>query len=239
MKLTQVLLLNLATVVVALVVYDQLLSDASPTPGHASTSRSNATYTVDLERRLSALEAESRAVRTESRATNRLDAPEATGQAHAAPGDPAPRETSEGTKPTKSERPSKAASTEPTAAEVRRFRQLREAVRRQESVKRNWKRVSSALKKLSINLTEEQRELVHFKYAAFELQIRQIWGQAKSQAQVTAKAGGDVNRADIVATTTATSQNEFAKTISDIVPHQADAQAIAEALVPAPGIGKR
>ena len=110
-------------------------------------------------------------------------------------------------------------------------------MRRQESVKRNRKRVNAALKNLSINLTEEQRELVHLKYAAFEPQIRVIWGEAKKQAQVTAKAGGDVNRADIVATTTETIQSELAKTLTDVVDHEADAQAIAEALVPAPGTG--
>ena len=236
MKPVQVLLLNVAIVAVALVVYDQLRSE--PPQGRASASRSN--NTAEFEARLSALEAKSRALHTAPRASNRLDAPAASEGGHAAPDDPAPKKTSDGVKPTRGERPSKkATSDEPTKQEVRRFRQLREAARRQDSVKRNWKRVSSALKKLSINLTEEQRELVHFKYAAFEPQIRQIWGQAKEQAKETAKAGGDVNRADIVTTATATSQTEFAKTLTDIVPHQADAEAIAEALVPTPGMGKR
>ena len=240
MKLAQVFLLNLATVVVALVVYDQLQSDASPTQGRASTSRSNVTDTVDLERRLSALEADSRAARTESRASNRLDASEATEQEHATPGDPAPRKIPDAAKPTKGERPSKpATSDEPTREEVRRFRQLREAVRRQESVKRNWKRVSNALDKLPVNLTEEQRELVHYKYAAFEPRIRQIWGEVKGQAKKTAAAGGQVNREEIVTTATETMQTEFVETLSDIVPHQADAEAVAEALLPALGKGKR
>ncbi len=236
MKPVQVLLLNVAIVAVALVVYDQLRSE--PPQGRASASRSN--NTAELEARLSALEAKIRVSRTAPRASSRLDAPAASEGGHAAPDDPAPKKTSDGVKPTRGERPSKkATSDEPTKEQVRRFRQLREAARQQDSVKRNWKRVSRALDKLPVNLTEEQRELVHYKYAAFEPRIRQIWGEVKGQAKKTAAAGGQVNREEIVTTASETMQTEFAETLSDILPHQADAEAVAEALLPALGKGTR
>ena len=237
MKPVQVLLLNVAIVSVALVVYDQLRSEPT-SQRRASASRSD--NTAELEARLSVLEAKSRALRAAPRASSRLDAPAASEDGNAAPADAAPKKTPDGAKPTRGERPSKAAtSDEPTKEEVRRFRRLREAVRRQESVKRNWKRVSNALDKLPVNLTEEQRELVHYKYAAFEPRIRQIWGEVKGQAKKTAAAGGQVNREEIVTTATDTMQTEFVETLSEIVPHQADAEAVAEALLPALGKGKR
>ena len=55
----------------------------------------------------------------------------------------------------------------------------------------------------------------------------------KTQARETIAAGGDVDRGEIVTTTTALIQKEFASTLTDIVDHQADAEAISEALMPA------
>ena len=58
MKLAQVILLNVATVVLALVIYDQLRDDTSgPSKERAATKRSDGSDSLALERRLQALEA--------------------------------------------------------------------------------------------------------------------------------------------------------------------------------------
>ena len=65
--------------------------------------------------------------------------------------------------------------------------------------------------------------------------MNRIWGEVKQEARATVKAGGDVNRGEIVTSTMTRIQAEFAATLMDVVAHQADAQAIAEALHPSNG----
>ena len=238
MKPFPVFLVNLATVVVALVVYDQLRSEGS---SRGRASRTRATDTAELEARIRALETQRRTspVENDAHASGRLDGPASNTSRRAAPGDPSPA-TKDGAKPVRGAQPSGTLSSDaPTEDEVRRFRRLREHTRRLDSVKRNRKKVSEALKKLPINLTDEQRELVHYKYAAFEPVVSEIWGEVKQAAQATVKAGGEVDRGEIVATATTTIQAKFAATLGDVVDHDADAQAIAAALHPNPMNAKR
>jgi hypothetical protein len=242
MKLVQVLLINLATVAVALVVYDQLRTEASGPSRERAGPR--APDTAALEGRLSALEAERdpslRAFAgADVRVIKRLDELEAAvwgGYAAATDGPPATAPTQDEARATDGERPAPVASADvPGAPEIRRFRQLREAVRREDSVKRNKARVDRALDKLSVRLTERQRAGIHVAFAAFEPRVKEIWTEVKTQAQQTIADGGDVDRGEIVTTTTATIQQEFARTLTGIVDHQADAEAVAKTLMP----GKR
>ena len=242
MKLVQVLLLNIATVAIALVAYDQLRSEANgPTRERA---RPHVPDTAVLEQRLQTLEAERPLARaaagTGARVFERLDELEAAvwgGYAAGNAGQPAAEPAPDETNPTEGETPAApgAFSDIPGAREIRRFRQLREAVRREDSVKRNKARVDRALDKLSVRLTERQRARVHVAFAAFEPRVKEIWTDVKTQAQQTIAAGGEVDRGEIVATTTATIQQEFAQTLTDVVDHHADAEAVAKTLLP----GKR
>ncbi|MHC4548738.1 MAG: hypothetical protein ACYTEZ_08155 [Planctomycetota bacterium] len=239
MRLVQVLLINLAMVVVALVVYDQLRAKA-PGPSR-ERAWPRGPDTAALERRLQALEAERHPslraeAGTDARVFERLDELEAAvwGGYAAAAGDlPATEPTQDETKPTDGEPPPPTASPDvPSAADIRRFRELREAVRREDSIKRNKARVDRALDKLSVRLTKRQRARIHVAFAAFEPRVKEIWNEAKTQAQQTIAAGGEVDRGEIVTATTATIQQEFAKTLTGIVEHPADAEAIAKTLMP-------
>ncbi|MHC4973076.1 MAG: hypothetical protein ACYTG3_12165 [Planctomycetota bacterium] len=243
MKLVQVLLINVATVAVALVVYDQLRTEASGSAGGRTGPR--VADTTGLDQRLSALEAERHPslraeAGTDARVFERLDELEAAvwGGYAAAAGDlSAKKPASDETKPTDGELPAPpvAHSDVPSAAEIHRFRQVREAVRREDSVKRNKARVDRALDKLSVRLTQRQRARIHVAFAAFEPRVKEIWTGVKTQAQQTIAAGGEVDRAEIVTSTTATIQREFAATLTDVVDHPADAEAVAKTLMP----GKR
>ena len=230
MKLVQIVLINLATVAVALVVYDQLQSDASG-PSARRLQQSRVNDTADLEQRLQALEAEFRRV-PRAEGTDARVMPDEAAREHAAPGAlPKPEQTQDEARPIERESPL-ASREEPSAKEVRKFRQLREAVRREDRVKKNKARVDGALKKLAINLTQSQRARIHTAFAAFEPRVGEIWTEVKTQAQQTIAAGGDVDRGEIVTSTTAIIQQEFAATLTGIVNHQADAEAIATALMP-------
>jgi len=237
MKLIQVVLINLATVAVALVVYDQLRSE--PSGPSRERARPRGTDAATLEGRLQALEAERdpslrAAAGADARVFERLDELEAAVWGWAASGgvpatEPAPDET----RTTQGESLAPVASPDvPNAVDTRRFRQLREAVRREDSVKRNKVRVDRALDKLSVRLTKRQRARIHVEFAAFEPRVKQIWTEVKEEAQKTIAAGGDVDRGEIVTATTATIQQEFAKTLTDIVDHPADAEAVAKTLMP-------
>ena len=126
----------------------------------------------------------------------------------------------------------KKAPAPPTEADVQRFRELQEAVRREDRIKKNSKRVDGILDKLGVNLTPTQRKQVHAAAADFEPNVNRIWGEVKEEARATVKAGGEVDRGEIVTSTMARIQTEFAATLMGVVGHQADAQAIAEALHP-------
>lgn len=223
MKLAQVLLINVAMVAVALVVYDQLRPEASVPARERAAPRG--TDAAALEQRLSALEARRH---PSSPALARPDEPEpAAGEPPIT--EPAPEKP----RPTGGEsRASAAAPDVVTAEEIRRFRRVREAVRREDAVARNKAWVDRALDKLSVRLTAKQRAKIHVAYAAFEPRVKEIWTEVKEEAQKTIAAGGDVDRATIVTSTTARIQQEFARTITDVVDHPADAEAVAKALMP-------
>jgi hypothetical protein len=119
---------------------------------------------------------------------------------------------------------------EPTEAEVDRFRKLQAAVRKQELIEKSAKRVNRLLDALPVNLTEEQRDGVHTRWASFQPRFGEIWGEAKSEARATAEAGGQVDRQTIVANTNAVIQNEFAGLLGGLI-NPADSSTIAAALV--------
>jgi len=227
MKLIQMLLINVATVAVALFVYDQVRDDESgASKGRAAVSRS--TEQAELAARVHALEVEARALReaasAERRMPKQVHAPESSAEAKAAPAAEAGAPIDRGVAlAIPNDDP-------PTEEEVKRFRRLQDAVRRENSIKKNRKRIDSALDNLSINLTPAQRKRVHAAVAEFEPNIVRIWGEVKTEARATVEAGGEVDRGQIVSSTQTRIQTEFAATLTDIVNHQADAQAIAEAV---------
>lgn len=237
MKLVQVFFLNIVIVVVALVVYDQVRGGApNASQERSATSRSRAVEDVALEERLALLEAGRResAALADPHLFDRLEALEAAVQgAAAADGLPAGEQTPESRAGMESDSPSSQATAElPSPMEIRRFRDLQEAVRREDSIKRNKARVDGALSKLPFRLTKRQRTKIHYAFAAFEPRVDEIWTEVKAQAQATIAAGGEVSRAEIVPKTMAVIQQEFAQTLTGIVDRPADADAIATALMP-------
>ena len=235
MKLVHVLLINLATVAVVLVVYDQLRSDASDS-SQERASRPRGIDTAALDARLKMLEAERGAALStagdDSGIFERIAALEAVlGQRPETGAAPAMDRLPDETAPV-DPRASMAPAGVPTADDVRRFRTLQEAVRREDRVKANKKRIEGALDKLPLNLTKRQRARIHTAYAAFEPRVTEIWTEVKIQARATVEAGGEIDRGEIVASTTEVIQTEFAATLTDIVDHQSDAEAIAQALMP-------
>ena len=235
MKLIHVLLLNVVTVAVALVVYDQLSSESPGSPQERA-SRPSGIDTAALDARLQALEAERVVLSTagdNSGIFKRLAALEAAlGQSPGTDAAPAMDRLPDKTTPADDPPGSMASAGVPSADDVRRFRQLQEAVRREDRVRANKKRIEGALDKLPLNLTKRQRARIHTAYAAFEPRVTEIWTEVKIQARATIEAGGEVDRGEIVASTTEVIQTEFAATLTDIVDHQSDAEAIAQALMP-------
>ena len=237
MKPAQVLLLNLVVVVVALVIYDQVRGGA---PGasqeRSSAARSRGLDDAAVEERLASLEAGRResVALADPHLLDRLDALEAAVQgAAASDGLPAGEQTLLSEEVMESDLPSSQATAElPSPMEIRRFRDLQEAVRREDSIKRNKARVDGTLSKLPFRLTKRQRTKIHYAFAAFEPRVDEIWTEVKAQAQATIAAGGEVSRAEIVPKTMAVIQQEFAQTLAGIVDRPADADAIATALMP-------
>jgi hypothetical protein len=235
MRLVPILLINLATVVVALVVYDQVRGKTyRSSQGRASTPRSQVIDATAIGQRLDALEAERSPPPWSPGTDAGLDGSDESELGNAASGslaakDPTPAEAT----PTEVEPPAAAAySYVPRADDIRRFRQLREAVRREDSIEKNRARVDGALNKLSLRLTKTQRSKIHHAFAAVEPRVTRIWIDAKTQAQKTIAAGGEVDRGEIVTSTTAVIQQEFANTLTAIVDHPADAEEIAKSLMP-------
>jgi len=229
MKLFQVLFLNVATVAIALVVYDQLQGDSSgSSTDRASSTRSADSGSLEIERRLRALEARSGsqpAARSSGAPTGEVPLPTSSAPTG---GLPAPIREREGGDA--NDEASAPIDKEPTEEDIRRFRQLQEAVRRQNAVKKNWERVDRALNKAGVNLTPKQRRQVHEAYADFEPRIMRICGEIKTQARATVEAGGEIDRAALGEQANAQIQTEFAATLTGIVNHQADAEAVATAL---------
>ena len=211
MKLGQVLLLNLATVTVALVVYDQLRDEEARPAAERSSTRARAPDYDEMELRLAALEVRRRSSRKtapDAAILERLAAIEASLN-----GDAAPAKYPSADKRLDTPAASKVPAEGTSAEEIRDFRRLREAVRREDTVKKNKERVESALNQLSINLTSAQRTKIHFAHAAFEPQITRIWGEVKMQARETIASGGEVDRQEIMTSTQARIQQEFAATV--------------------------
>jgi len=232
MKLFQVILLNVATVTASLVVYDQLQSDAADSSTErASSGRSADSGSLEIERRLRALEARigSQPTAGSKRSTGAPAEEDPTPTESEPTGSqPAPSREREGGDA--NDESSASIDESPAEEEILRFRQLQEAVRRQNAVKKNWERVDRAIDKAGVNLTPKQRRQVHEAYAAFEPRILRIWGDIKTQARATVEAGGQIDRATLGEQGNAQIQTELSQALSGIVNHQADAEAVATAL---------
>ncbi len=236
MQLLPILALNVVTVCVALLAYDQLQRE--PAARSETVERGAAAgSTVDadaLAQRLEALERERRRTRrgseTDPGVLERLAALELAGRLPAATSGPetdhAAAEIPAGDKP----RPATGEVGEPTDREIKRFRRLQDLVRREERIEKNAARVDGALEKLQINLTPEQCEEVHRAYATFQPRVNEMWGEAKREARATIEAGGEIDRATFVADVTANIQTEFAASLNSIV-STADSDRIASALL--------
>ena len=232
MKILPMLLLNLVLVGGALGVYDRMRSEPVP----ALQAIEGDSDTAGFEARLQALEAERRPVLqsagTDPRLTERLAVVEAALAGRVTMDDrPGDEPDLAGRAPSQDAvQPPLASADEPTANEIRRFRRLAEAVRREVNIEKNAARVDKALDKLSLNLSKRQRRKVAESFTAFQPRINQIWGEAKDRARQTVKEGGAVSRAEVVETTTALIQQEFVATLTDSV-SSADAESIARALL--------
>lgn len=233
MKPLAIVLMNVAAVVGTIVVYDQVRS-RDPAPSSVVIEGTDVDV-VDLRERLESLEAERRpvltAAGTDPRVLARLEALERSIGPAAPIDEPTDAPDVEG-------RPSESADSgplpsfdgEPTKDEIQRFRKLQAAVRRQERIEKERKRVGASLDKLGIAFSPTQREDIHTAYAAFQPRVDEIWSAVKTQARETMMQGGQVDRATIVTETTALIEQEFASTLVEIVP-QGDAEAVAQALL--------
>jgi hypothetical protein len=222
------LLLNVVTVVVALLLYDQFRGDADNSgSSRASSGRAEVGDSIGIEERLRRIESRLAAIPAPEQ---RVDPPR-TGEPDSSAELPAPvRETAR--TPREAERPTvDTPSTDaPTREEVAHFRRLQEAVRRESSVKANRDRINRQLDKVGINLTPAQREKIHYAWAAFEPRVGVIWTAIKTEAQSTADAGGTIDGKMFREQGIAQIQSEFAASLSEIVNHTADADAVAAAL---------
>jgi len=228
MKLLPIILFNVVTVTVALVAYDTLRSEPQPEPAEVDTSA--------LEERIAAVEnARPRNRRTTSTDPVVLERLAALEQAVAAPmaaleGE-ATNDATDEVSPRRFDGPELSAPIGVlSAAEIQRFRRLHEAVRREDAAIKNKARIDAALDNLPFRLTDGQRNEIHTAYAVFEPRVREIWTEAKLEAQQTIADGGAVDRGEIVANTTAVIEGEFAATLSDVVP-VGDAHTVAAAVL--------
>lgn len=233
MKPFAVVALNVVTIAVALVAYDVLRSDGEPPEAAPEIDASR------IEARLDALESEPRRARraptAEPDILRRLAAleavrgsvsptvavepvgegePAAAGAFDEGPGDEPPR------------RP---ADAQPSDDEIARFRRVAAAVRAEDMARKNAKRINRVLDALPVNLTEEQRQGVHTRWASFQPRVNEIWTQVKQEAQATVKAGGSVDRETIVTDTHAVISDEFAGLLGGLI-NPADSETIADAL---------
>lgn len=228
MKLPAVLLLNVVTIVLALVIYDQVREESSK-GAQDRASRTRAGGSADVERRLLALETRiGSSPDTKLAIFERLHALETAMDQQATRTDGAPL-----IEATAIERAAPAATDKPSEADVDRFLQLRDAARRRDSIKKNWDRIEKALGKVSLNLTQKQRTQVHAAYAEFQPRVTQIWIEVKQDARATVEAGGEIDREGIYTSTITQIQQEFAASLSGVIDHEGDAAAIATALMPA------
>lgn len=230
MKVLPLLLLNLATVGVGILVYDHLRDDSVEPGAGVSEVRSES---ASLEPRVEALEAERRPMMgggaMDPRVVKRLDALEEMlrEQEKSAASTTLPADGEESPADAEAKR---ADPDQLSEAEVKRWRKVRDAARRLDTLEKNRKRFDLALDKLSIPLTPRQRDKIHAAYAAFEPRVSEIWREIKTQAQETVAAGGTADRKTLVQQGMAQIEQEFAGTLTGIV-HAADAEAVAGAVI--------
>jgi len=235
MKTITVVALNVVTVAIALVTYD-VMRTAPEAP--ISADRAVAVDTSALEDRIDALESSRRRTRRSSGSDQgvlaRLAAlesatrtqPTAAGANSApTPNDGAMLAAAAMGSPSSPD----VAADEPTKAEIERFRQLSDAVRQEDTRRKNARRVDRILDALPVSLSADQREGIHTRWASFQPRIGEIWGEVKSEAQRTIAAGGDIDRATLVADTQVVIQNEFAGLLGGLIA-PADSTTIADAL---------
>ncbi len=227
MKLLPMLLLNLATVGVALFVYDQARSASEP----ANVVMERGADTEALEQRIRDLEAARApsltATGTDPRLVERITALEAAAGSGGTD-EPGEHPQLAGRGPS---RPATLSDAPPTDDEIRWFRKLRNAAQRADRIKRNAGRVDRAIEKAGLKLSKQQRTRIYAAFTDFEPQVDVFWREAKREAQETMRAGGKIDRMEIVETTTAAIQDAFVDEIDDVV-SQADAESIARALMP-------
>ena len=200
MKLSTALFLNVVTVVTALVIYDSTRSDPAPTD-RATTVRPD---TAALEQRIAELEVQVKAMPRETRTV-------------------VEKQTEVVEKPAETSTPEK-------KLDVQRFRKLQSEARREEAIEKNRKRIDRALKKVPFQLSDAQRKRVHEARVDFEPTLREMWGEAKSEAAEQAN-GAEIDWKPIIERTNERIRLAFAETIEDSFRHRADAEAVAAAVM--------
>lgn len=221
MKQLPLIFLNVAVVVVAIVVYDQLHFQG-PAPQQSPTP------TAELQDALESLEARMRAIESappaalsaagiDARLIDELErrlgaaAPIVEPDPAASPPDELANPSVEG---------------DPSAAEVEKFRKLAEAARKVSRESRILRRVNQAIEKLGIAVTDEQKEQLVAALVAFEPRRDELWETAKARG---AEQGESVNWVVIIRDTTEAIRREFTEQISSFIPGN-DAAVLSEAL---------
>lgn len=228
MKLLPIVLINVATVCVALFAYEQLRTEPEPR-AVAVDSDAHA-----LVKRIEALESRGgrpllRAKGPDPVVAKRLATLEEAVGVLGVTGTPAA--PSEGEEAQSEGTPAKqpAPTFEPTPEAIMRFRKLREAVNRQDRQRKNRARINKLLDRLSLNLNDRQRDQILEAHGQFQPRVREIWTEVKQEATRTIEDGGEIDRGEIVSSTQARIQQEFAATINSVV-SQTEAEEIARAL---------
>ena len=222
MKLLPVLLLSLVTSAAAVVVYDQIRGRSEAPEGAAPTESDD---WRELEARLAALEAREEPVLVGSgeeassderilELERRLAALE-TKAGIATAGRPRDEATTDGDLFDKKD-----------GVALERFRELRDAARREDRRQRVAKRIDKALADLPLSLTPRQREKLLEAYEAFGPRRDAIWTEAKTRG---AEAGVDVDWSAIITATSGRIEREFAERIETFLPY-ADATQVSAAL---------
>jgi len=231
MKPAPLVLVNLAVVVLALVVYDQIRGEGSPPSSSRATSqRSGVSDEIDIERRLRALEAKLAALPEEKNWDAAVMRELEKARAAPATKPDVPSDATDAA-PIRDERTAAPAPTgEPTEADLARFRKLRRAVQREDTIQKNRDRIDRRLDKSGVLLTPEQRENVHHAWAEFQPRVTAIWSGIKADAETVMAAGGQIDGKALREQGSAQIQSELAAALADTVNHQADAEAVATAL---------
>ena len=225
MRLLPVLLINLVTVAVAIVAYDQL---RGPEPTGLLSAEARGDADADLAARVTALEAARQPMLKADgphRLVERLDRLEEAVRAlrsGAAQPAVAPEEDGSVGRPQEDARD---VGESPGVEDVERFRQLQAASRRLERMKREEMRVGKVLDGLGVRLSGEQRRRLLEAHVDFEERRNEIWTSVKTQA------APDTDWPTVIAQTQQVVRGEFVQRISSFLP-AGDAEQIAAALHP-------